>query len=302
MNTPKACLAFVAVSLLATAPISASAAPVKNIVLVHGAWADASGWKGVYDILSKKGFRVVMVQEPETSLADDVAATRRVLDQQDGPTILVGHSYGGSVVTEAGVDPKVVGLVYVAAHAPNVGEDESALGMTMPSILNKISGAVVKSPDGFTHLSPELFVKHFAPDLPHAQAGVHVALAGLRPGGGLRDSARGGGLDDEAELGSHRRRRSGDQSRSRALVLHAGQEPHHRDQGRQPRGIRVASGGGRGGDRGGCPARGESHGQRRTLGARWSTVGGDRRCLGDRRRFQSTVSDLGHAKAVLERI
>ncbi|MEJ0026516.1 MAG: alpha/beta hydrolase [Rhizomicrobium sp.] len=171
MNTPKACLAFVAASLLATAaPIAASAAPVKNIVLVHGAWADASGWKGVYDILSKKGFHVAMVQEPETSLADDVAATRRVIDQQDGPTILVGHSYGGSIVTEAGVDPKVVGLVYVAAHAPNVGEDESALGAKTPSVLAKLSGAIVKSPDGFTHLAPELFVKHFAPDLPHAQA------------------------------------------------------------------------------------------------------------------------------------
>ena len=143
---------------------------VKNIVLVHGAWVDASGWKPVYDILSKDGFHVTMVQEPETSFADDVAATRRVLDLQDGPTLLVGHSYGGSIITEAGVHPKVVGLVYVAAHAPDVGEDEAALGKKTPSVLGKTEGAIKKTPDEFTYLNPADFPKLFAPDLPRERA------------------------------------------------------------------------------------------------------------------------------------
>jgi len=148
----------------------AGADPLRNIVLVHGAWVDASGWKGVYDILTKDGFHVAMVQEPETSLADDVAATKRVLDQQTGPTLLVAHSYGGSVITEAGIHPKVVGLVYIAAHAPDVGENESALGKKTPSVLGKTDGAIQKTPDGFTYLDPALFPKLFAPDLPPAKA------------------------------------------------------------------------------------------------------------------------------------
>ncbi len=96
-----------------------SGTPIKNIVLVHGAWADGSGWKGVYDILVNDGFNVSIVQEPETSFQDDVAATKRIIAQQDGPCILVAHSYGGAVITEAGTDPSVVGLVYVAAHMPD---------------------------------------------------------------------------------------------------------------------------------------------------------------------------------------
>lgn len=155
---------------LAVSGVSAGAAPVKNIVLVHGAWVDGSGWKPVYDFLTKDGFKVSIVQEPETSFANDVTAAKRVLDLQDGPTILVGHSYGGSVITEAGVHPKVVGLVYVAAHAPDVGEDEGALGKKTPSVLAKTPGAIKTTPDGFTYLDPELFPKLFAPDLPREQA------------------------------------------------------------------------------------------------------------------------------------
>lgn len=147
-----------------------AAAPIKNIVLVHGAWVDGSGWKPVYEILTKDGFKVSIVQEPETSFANDVTATKRTLDLQDGPAILVGHSYGGSVITEAGVHPKVAGLVYVAAHAPDVGEDEGALGKKTPSVLGKTAGAIKKTPDGFTYLDPALFPKLFAPDLPHEQA------------------------------------------------------------------------------------------------------------------------------------
>jgi len=162
-------LVLVSVFLLGTRTV-ADAEPVTNVVLVHGAWVDASGWQAIDEILVADGFRVTMVQEPETSFAADVAATKRILDLQDGPTLLVGHSYGGSVITEAGVHPKVVGLVYVAAHAPDVGEDEATLGRKTPSVLGKTAGAIQKTPDGFTYLAPALFAKLFAPDLPRARA------------------------------------------------------------------------------------------------------------------------------------
>src|SRR5579872_5487870 len=119
--------AAAAVALLSAAVAPAQAAPVKNVVLVHGAFADGSGWRRVLDILGKDGYAVTVVQEPLTSLADDVAATKRVLDLQRGPTILVGHSYGGVVVTEAGNAPDVAGLVYIAAFIPDQGE--SAVGL-----------------------------------------------------------------------------------------------------------------------------------------------------------------------------
>lgn len=163
-------MAGVAILSLVTAVSSANADPLKNIVLVHGAWVDASGWRAVYEALTKDGFKVSMVQEPESSFADDVTAAKRVLDLQDGPTILVGHSYGGSIITEAGVHPNVVGLVYVAAHAPDVGEDEGELGKKTPSILAKTAGAVKTTPDGYTYLNPADFPKLFAPDLPKEQA------------------------------------------------------------------------------------------------------------------------------------
>ena len=150
MKRLQAGLAVAAALSLVAAAVPARAESIKNIVLVHGAWVDASGWKPVYDILTKEGFKVTMVQEPETSFAADVAATKRVLDLEDGPTLLVGHSYGGSVITEAGVHPKVAGLVYVAAHAPDVGEDESELGKKTPSLLAKTEGAIKKTPDGYT--------------------------------------------------------------------------------------------------------------------------------------------------------
>ena len=142
---------------------------IKNIVLVHGAWADGSGWKGVYEILAKDGYNVTMVQEPETTFKEDVAATKRVLALQDGPTILVAHSYGGSVITEAGNDPSVVGLVYIAAHMPDAGENESDDGKRLPSDLAK-STAMKKTPDGFTYLDVAQFHEYFAADLPADQA------------------------------------------------------------------------------------------------------------------------------------
>jgi pimeloyl-ACP methyl ester carboxylesterase len=137
---------------------------VRNIVLVHGAWADGSGWKGVYDILVNDGFHVSIVQEPETSFKEDVAATKRVLAQQDGPCILVAHSYGGSVITEAGTDPSVAGLVYIAAHMPDAGENEADDGKRFPSDLSK-SNAIKKTADGFTYLDAAQFHEYFAADL-----------------------------------------------------------------------------------------------------------------------------------------
>ena len=142
---------------------------VRNIVLVHGAWADGSGWKDVYDILVKDGYIVSIVQEPETSFKEDVAATKRVIAQQDGPCILVAHSYGGAVITEAGTDPSVAGLVYVAAHMPDAGENEADNGKRFPSDLSK-STAIKKTADGFTYLDPAQFHEYFAADLSAEQA------------------------------------------------------------------------------------------------------------------------------------
>jgi pimeloyl-ACP methyl ester carboxylesterase len=162
-------VAIVALIVLGGFVTPASAASVKNIVLVHGAWADGSGWKGVYNILLKNGYKISIVQEPLTSFQDDVAATKRVLAQQDGPCILVAHSYGGSVITQAGADPSVVGLVYIAAHMPDAGESEAQGGKRIPSDLSK-STAIKKTADGFDYLDPAQFHEFFAADLPAAQA------------------------------------------------------------------------------------------------------------------------------------
>jgi pimeloyl-ACP methyl ester carboxylesterase len=142
---------------------------VRNIVLVHGAWADGSGWKGVYDILVKEGYNVSIVQEPETSFKEDVAATKRILALQDGPCILVAHSYGGAVITEAGNDPAVAGLVYIAAHMPDAGENEADDGKRFPSDLSK-STAIKKTADGFTYLDPAQFHEYFGADLSAEEA------------------------------------------------------------------------------------------------------------------------------------
>jgi pimeloyl-ACP methyl ester carboxylesterase len=142
---------------------------IRNIVLVHGAWADGSGWRGVYDILVKDGYNVSIVQEPETTFKEDVAATKRVFALQDGPSILVAHSYGGAVITEAGTDPSVAGLVYIAAHMPDAGEKESEDGKRFPSDLSK-SGAIKKTADGFTYIDAAQFHEYFAADLSAEQA------------------------------------------------------------------------------------------------------------------------------------
>src|SRR5580698_8396781 len=160
---------FCAAALSSAPDLQAQKSDVKNIVLVHGAWADGSGWRGVYDSLVRDGFKVSIVQEPETSFQDDVTAVKRVLALQDGPSILVAHSYGGAVITEAGTDPSVAGLVYVAAHMPDAGESEAGEGKLFPSDLAK-STAIKMTKDGFTYLDPSQFHTYFAADLPVEQA------------------------------------------------------------------------------------------------------------------------------------
>ncbi|HEY6631344.1 MAG TPA: alpha/beta hydrolase [Rhizobiaceae bacterium] len=134
---------------------------VRNVVLVHGAFVDGSGWRGVYDDLTARGYRVSIVQNPLTSLADDVAATRRVLDRQEGPAILVGHSWGGTVITEAGIHQKVVGLVYVSGLSPDAGETTAQQyeGFTTPPEF-----VIDAHGDGFGFVDLERFKEGFAAD------------------------------------------------------------------------------------------------------------------------------------------
>jgi len=140
-----------------------------NVVLVHGGFVDGAGWKGVYGILKKDGYSVSIVQNPTLSLADDVAATKLILAAQDRPVILVGHSYGGAIITEGGNDPKVTGLVYVAAFAPDKGESVASLikdpppGAPVPPIL--------PPQNGFLFLDKEKFAASFAADVDPEEAG-----------------------------------------------------------------------------------------------------------------------------------
>jgi pimeloyl-ACP methyl ester carboxylesterase len=137
-----------------------------NIVLVHGALLDGSSWRGVYDVLTKDGFRVSIVQEPLTSFDEDLAATKRVLDQQNGPVVLVGNSYGGQIITVAGSDPKVKALVYVAALQPDIGETSAEVYPPMPPA----SEHLMATKDGFVIVDPTKFVADVGADLPKAQA------------------------------------------------------------------------------------------------------------------------------------
>lgn len=141
--------------------------PVKNVVLVHGAFADGSGWRGVYDELTRRGYRVTIVQNPLSSLADDVAATRRALDRQDGPTVLVGHSWGGTVITEAGVHPKVSSLVYVSALAPDAGETTAQQYEGFPPASKFVLDVQA---DGYGYIDLKQFKIGFAADTSDADA------------------------------------------------------------------------------------------------------------------------------------
>ncbi|CAB3748268.1 alpha/beta hydrolase [Paraburkholderia solisilvae] len=153
----------------ATAPT-----PVHNIVLIHGLYADGSSWAKVIPLLQAKGFHVTAVQNPTTSLDADVDAVKRALAEQDGPTLLVAHSYGGMVMSQAGDDPKVTGLVYIAARAPDAGEDYPALAHKFPAA--PASAGLKWSSDGYGKLSEEAFVKDFGGDLPKSEAEVLYAV------------------------------------------------------------------------------------------------------------------------------
>jgi pimeloyl-ACP methyl ester carboxylesterase len=148
----------------------------RNVVMVHGAWADGSCWSKVIALLQAKGFHVVAVQNPLTSLADDVAATKRIIALQDGPVILVGHSYAGVVITEAGNDPKVVGLVYVAAFAP--AEGESINSVTKPYPPAPLGSELHLDAQGFLTASRKGIAEDMAQDLPGMEQQILVATQG----------------------------------------------------------------------------------------------------------------------------
>jgi pimeloyl-ACP methyl ester carboxylesterase len=173
-------LAVVAVGMLSATLIAPSSqaqttpsVQARNVVLIHGAWADGSSWSKVIPRLQAAGLNVTAVQNPLTSLEDSVAATRRALALQEGPTVLVAHSWGGTVLSETGVDPKVTALVYVAARAPDAGEDFVALSGKYPA------GAVragIQEHDGFTRLSEDSFLKYFANGVERKEAKVLYAV------------------------------------------------------------------------------------------------------------------------------
>ncbi len=165
-SSPLLAAASIALIGAAVPVMAAPAGAIKNIVLVHGAFADGSGWKAVSDILQKDGYTVSIAQPPETSLADDVAAANRTIDAMNGPVVLVGHSYGGVIITEAGNNAHVKNLVYVAAFQPDAGESFASLAGKMPPA----SKAIKPTPDGFLYVDPVSFHADFAADVSAAQA------------------------------------------------------------------------------------------------------------------------------------
>jgi pimeloyl-ACP methyl ester carboxylesterase len=178
-HTMKTSLSAIAAALSIAAPWTAAHAadttgvPAKTVVLVHGAFADGSSWNRIIPLLEARGLNVVAVQNPLSSLADDVAATRRALKSVEGPVVLVGHSWGGVVITEAGLDEKVKSLVYVAAFAPSEGQSVAALGQgypTPPGIATLVSDA-----EGYVSMTPAELARNFAQDVPAAEAALMAA-------------------------------------------------------------------------------------------------------------------------------
>ena len=162
--------------LLALLLLGAPAEAPKTVVLVHGAFADGSSWEKIIPLLQAKGVHVIAVQNPLTSLADDVAATKRAIDAQKGPVVLVGHSWAGTVITEAGANEKVTALVYVAAFAPDSGESTNDVAKTAPPPPG--SASIHDDPAGFLSLDAEGVARNFAQDLPAAQTKVMAATQG----------------------------------------------------------------------------------------------------------------------------
>ena len=207
-------------------------------ILVHGGFVDGSGWEGVYKILKKDGYTVSIVQNPTISLADDVAATKRIVAAQNGPVILVGHSYGGAVITEAGNDPKVAGLVYIAAFAPDKGESVSTLikdpppGAPVPPIL--------PPQDGYLFLDKAKFPASFAADV-DAEKAAFMADSQVPWGvDALERHDQRAGVEDQAELVPGCHRRQDDPTGGPALHVQARGFDCRRGRG-QSRDLRVAA-------------------------------------------------------------
>jgi pimeloyl-ACP methyl ester carboxylesterase len=169
---------FVLTAVFHTGAVAQANSPqgVRNVVIVHGAWADGSSWSKVIPLLQAKGLHVVAVQNPLTSLAEDVAATKRAIALQDGPVLLVGHSYGGVVITEAGNDPKVVGLVYVAALVPSEGESVASVTKAYPPA--PLGSEVRADVEGFLTVTPKGIAEDFAQDLPDEEKQLLTATQG----------------------------------------------------------------------------------------------------------------------------
>jgi pimeloyl-ACP methyl ester carboxylesterase len=172
-NVVTACAALLAIGFVVKTPAQEPApAGIKTVLLIHGAWADGSSWSKIIPLLEAKGLHVVAVQIPLTSFADDIAATQRAIDLEDGPVLLVGHSYGGAVITEAGNDPKVAGLIYVSAVAPDKGE--SAFGL-ITSVATPIGSELHPDKSGFLKLTPKGISEDFAQDLSAKEIAVLTA-------------------------------------------------------------------------------------------------------------------------------
>ena len=157
-----------AILLLQTLKVAAAPPPtgITSVVLVHGAFADGSGWEAVANILKKDGYNVSVVQHPETSFAEDVKFTKAAIDRQPGPVVLVGHSYGGAVITEAGNDPKVAALVYIAAFAPDAGESSATIEQAIPPA----GKGIKETSDGYLYIDPVSFAADLCADIPPAKA------------------------------------------------------------------------------------------------------------------------------------
>ena len=216
-----------------------SASPA-TIVLVHGGFVDGAGWEGVYNILKKDGYDVSIVQNPTTSLADDVAATRLAIARAQGPVVLVGHSYGGVVVTEAGTDPKVAGLVYIAAFAPDKGESVESLiknpppGAPVPPILPPV--------DGYLFLDKAKFRASFAADVSEEKAAFMADSQVPWGVGALSGAVSRAGLEDQAKLVSGRDRGQDDPA-ARSAPDGSARRLDCRGSCRQPRDLCLEAGG-----------------------------------------------------------
>ena len=194
-------VAMLAAALAGSTLVSASAEPaskaaIKNVVLVHGAFADGSGWKAVAEILEKDGYAVSVAQPPETSYADDQKYTNAAIDAMGGPVVLVGHSYGGSIITEAGNNPHVAALVYIAAFALDDGESCASIEQAVP----QASKAFKPDSNGNWWIEQEHFAADFAADIPAAEVQLHGHIAGADLDRGIHSQGHEPRLEEQAHL------------------------------------------------------------------------------------------------------